>query len=46
MDITWRDSFKVGSDESFDEADRMDDMLVDLGGGHAPTIEEEPVGSA
>jgi hypothetical protein len=37
---------EVGSDESFDEADQMDDMLVDLGGGHAPTFEEEPTGSA
>ena len=37
---------EVGSDESFDEADRMDDMLVDLGGGRAPTFEEEPTGSA
>jgi hypothetical protein len=24
----------------------MEDMLVHLGGGHAPTIEEEPIGSA
>ena len=37
---------EVGSDESSCEADHMDDMLADLGGYHAPTIDEEPTASA
>jgi hypothetical protein len=37
---------EVGSDESSAEADRMDDMLADLGGYHAPIIDEEPTASA
>ena len=37
---------EVGSDESSCEADHMDDMLADLGGYHAPTIDEGPTASA
>jgi len=37
---------EVGTDESLDEADRMNDMLVDLCRGNAPTIDEEPTPKA
>jgi len=32
---------EIGSDESSEEVDRMDDMLVDLGADHAPTSDDE-----
>ena len=37
---------EAGSDESLDEADRMDDMLVDLANANPPTIDDEPTASA
>ncbi|XP_062217722.1 uncharacterized protein LOC133917925 [Phragmites australis] len=38
--------FEGGHDEGFGETNRIDDMLVELGGNHSPPIDEEPTESA